>query len=266
MAHGPAERSLLEGFTVFGLWWWTWCPYAWLGNTVRADRGLLRPAVMCAMAAMFVACLAIPEAFEDLPGGVDGPSALVVCHAIVRLLHLSVYFAAAGQDRRLRRQVLLSLVTSMVPTVTLVALGVVWGHPRQLPVWLLAVVYDLAIIFITSRRGGGWVVRSSAHFAERHAGVVMLALGESVVAIAVGVSQRPLSWSIVVASVLALCLAAGLWSTYFDRVAAHLEQALSAEQGQARARLGRDLFTYLHFPIVFGVILTALGVEQAMEH
>lgn len=184
----------------------------------------------------------------------------------MRLLHLSVYFAAAGDDPALRRQVLVSLVTSVVPAVTLLSVGVALGGPWQRPIWLLAVLYDLAIIFLTSRGGGGWVIRSAAHFAERHAGVVILALGESIVAIAVGVAQRPLSWPIIAATVLALAIVGGLWSSYFDRVAGLLEDGLASLSGQPRARMGRDLFTYLHFPVVFGVILAALGIEQAMAY
>ena len=266
MVHGTAPTSLLQGFIVFALLWWSWCSYAWLANHATATRGVLRLAMLAATATMFVACLAIPEAFHDLPGGVSGPAALVACYALVRLLHLTVYLVAAGPDRGLRRQVLVSLGSSAAPTVVLLAIGVALGEPWQLWVWLAAVVYDLVIIFVTSRGGGSWVVRSAAHFAERHGLVVILALGESMVAIAVGVAQEPLSWSIIGASVLSLTVVGSLWSTYFQGTDHLLEQGLSSRTGKERARLGRDLFTYLHFPIVFGVILAALGIEQAMAH
>jgi low temperature requirement protein LtrA len=266
MAQGTAPRSLVEGAIVLALLWWTWCSYAWLANHVRGDRGVLRAALVVVMVTMFVACLAIPEAFHDEPGGLDGPVTLVVCYGLVRLVHLAVYLAAAGEDRALRRQVLASLAASAVPATALLLIGAVVGHGWQLPIWSAAVLYDLAAIFVTSRGGGGWVLASAAHFAERHGLVVILALGESVVAVGAGVSQEPVSAPVVVAAALAVLLAAGLWWTYFVHVAGRLEHGLAAVSGRERARMGRDVFTYLHLPIVAGIVLAALGVEQATAH
>lgn len=266
MARGSAPGSLLEGFIVLALLWWTWCSYAWLANHVRADQGVMRHVMLTATATMFVACLAIPEAFHDLPEGWHGPLVLVVCYGVVRLLHAGVYLVAAGADTALRRQVMVSLVLSVVPAAALLTLGVALGESWQRAVWLAAVVVDLVVVFVTSRGGGGWVVRSAAHFAERHGLVLLLALGESIVAIAVGVADKPVSASIVAGAVLAVSIAAGLWHGYFRDLARLLEHALAAHQGAPRAQLGRDVFTYLHLPIVGGVILAALGVEQALAH
>ncbi len=266
MAHGEAPRSLVEGGVVLALLWWSWCSYAWLANHVRGDRGALRVALVAVMVTMFVACLAIPEAFHDEPGGLDGPLTLVVCYALVRLVHLLVYIVAAGEDRALRRQVLASLGASALPASALLLVGALVGHDWQLPIWAAAVLYDLAAIFVTSRGGGGWVVASATHFSERHALIVILALGESVVAIGAGVSQEPVSSPVVVAAALAVLLAAALWWTYFTHVAGRLEHGLAGRSGQDRARMARDVFTYLHLPIVAGIVFAALGVEQATAH
>src|ERR687892_2904795 len=64
-------HGLLRGLLVLALLWWCWVGYAWLGNVVRADEGIGRVAMFSAMAAMFVLALAIPEAFEDMAGGLD---------------------------------------------------------------------------------------------------------------------------------------------------------------------------------------------------
>lgn len=98
MAHGQAPLAYLQGFIVFALLWWTWCSYAWLANQVRADHGVAKAVMVVAMAAMFVACMAIPEVFHDLGGPVHGASAFVACYAIVRALHLTVYLVAAGTN------------------------------------------------------------------------------------------------------------------------------------------------------------------------
>ena len=104
MSHGTAPGSILDGFIVFALLWWTWCSYSWLANMARGDAGVMRLALMAASAAMFVACLAIPEALHDQPGGLNGPLVLVACYAVVRLIHIGVYLVVAGDDRALRRQ------------------------------------------------------------------------------------------------------------------------------------------------------------------
>jgi low temperature requirement protein LtrA len=266
MSHGDPPASILDGFIVFALLWLSWCSYSWLANMARADFGAMRLALLCVSAAMFVACLAIPEAFHDQPGGLNGPFVLVGCYAIVRLIHIGVYLVVAGEDHALRRQVMLALTTSALPGVALMSVGVLLGEPWQRPLWLVAVLYELVTIFVTSRGGGGWVVTSAAHFAERHALVVLLALGESMVAIGTGAAQRPISLPIVVAAVVALAVAVGVWLHYFLSLAGRLEHGMKALRGAERARAGRDLFTYLHLPIVGGIILAALGVEQALAH
>jgi low temperature requirement protein LtrA len=266
MAHGEPPGSVLDGAIVLALLWWTWCSYAWLANMARGDVGVVRLALVLATAIMFVAGLAIPESFHDLPGGLYGPMVLVVCYALVRLVHLGVYLVVAGDDARLRRQVLVSLATSAGPASVLLVVGALLHEPWQRWVWLAAVVYDLLVIFVTSRGGGGWVLSSAAHFAERHGLIVILALGESIVAIGVGAAEKPVSLPIVLAAVLAVAIAVGTWVHYFQGVAPHLEHALLALSGRPRAQAARDVYTYLHLPVVAGIILSAFGVEQAVAH
>jgi low temperature requirement protein LtrA len=265
MIDGDPPRSLLQGFVVLSLLWWAWSSYAWLANQARANRGLLRAAFVVAMIAMFVACLAIPEAFHEVPGGVPAAATLVFCYAVVRCAHLAVYLAAAGDDKALRGRVVRTATTSVAPTVAILAVGAAFGEPWQTWIWLAAVGYDFAAIYLGAR-GGGWVVRSAAHFAERHGLVVILALGESIVAVGVGVSHEPLTWSVIIGGVLAITIAVGLWWQYFHHRFEQLEHALESRQGHDRARLASEVFTYLHFPLIAGIILTALGIEQAMAH
>lgn len=265
MTHGDPPRSLLQGFTVLSLLWWAWSSYAWLANQARANRGLLRAAFVVAMVAMFVACLAIPEAFKEVPGGVPAAATLVFCYAVVRCAHLTVYLAAASGDTALRRRVLVTAATSVAPTVSILAIGAAVGEPWQTWIWLAAVAYDFAAIYFGAR-GGGWVVQSAAHFAERHGLVVILALGESIIAVGVGVADRPLTWPVVTGGVLAVTIAVALWWQYFHRRFEQLEHALEARHGHDRSRLATEVFTYLHLPLIAGIILTALGIEQAMAH
>jgi low temperature requirement protein LtrA len=266
MEHGHAPGSLVDGFIVLSLLWWSWCSYSWLANQARADEGVLRAAFIVAMVAVFIACLALPDAFRDVPGALSGAGVVVACYAVVRLTHVGVYLVAARHDPRLRRQVVVTVLTSVIPTVTLLAVGAAAGAPGQRWIWLAAVLYDFAAVFVSANTSRGWVIQSAAHFAERHALVVILALGESIVSIAAGLGGAHLSWHIVVGAVLSILIAVGLYFAYFDHLVDRLEQAMDAVQGQARAKLGTDIFTYLHFPIIAGVIVSALGIEQAMGH
>ena len=266
MAHGEPPASLLAGFIVLSLLWFAWCSFAWLANQAHANEGLVQTAFVVAMAAVFIACLAIPELFHEVPGGLSAAATVVVCYAVVRLTHACFYLLAARGDRPLRRQVVITILGSVIPTITLLAIGVVVGEPAQLWIWLAAVLYDFAAVFITAVRGTGWRIQSAAHFAERHGLIVILALGESIVAVGTGLAGEPIDARIALGAVVSLMITLGLWFAYFRGVAPVLEHALEAAHDRARALLGQDVFTYLHFPIIAGIMLSALGVEQAMAH
>jgi low temperature requirement protein LtrA len=122
--------------------------------------------------------------------------------------------------------------------------------------------------YVGTMLGGasGWRLRSASHFAERHGLIVIVALGESIVAIGASVVQLPISWPIVAASVLGLTVAGCLWWAYFDLVSIVAERVLRRADGEERARLARDAYSYLHLPMVAGVILAALGLETVLEY
>lgn len=223
------------------------------------------------MVAVFIACLALPDAFHHVRGALDSATVVIACYAAVRLTHFAGYLVAAGDDRGVRRQVLVTVPACMIPTIALLIAGASLGHPWQRPIWAGAVVYDFAAVFFTANadvgpEDFGWVIRSAAHFAERYSLIVILALGESIVAVATGLGRAPLSWQIAVGTVLSILVAVGMYLAYFHTLLTRMERALARLQGRQRARLGRDIFTYLHFPVIAGIIFAALGVEQAMRH
>lgn len=265
MGGGHAPRSLLHGMIVLAVLWFAWCSYAWLANQTRADRGVFHAAFVAAMLAVFVACLAIPDVFHEPTDGLSAAATFVACYAVVRVAHVSAYLLAAGTDRALRRRLLITALTSVAPTLALLAVGAWVGEPGQTWIWLVAVTYDFVIIYVGAR-AGGWALRSVAHFAERHGLVVILALGESIVAIGVGLGHGALSAAGVAGALLAMLVVLGLWWQYFRRRQELIETGLSGTSSEIRPRRAAELFTDLHFPIVAGVILTALGIEQATGH
>lgn len=249
---------------MLALLWGTWSGYTWLGNYSRADKGPLRAGMVVAMAAMFVVALAIPEAWHDAPGGLAGPLVLVCAYLLVRAVHLTVYAVAATGDAGLRHQITITWLPLLVGAALLVT-GALLGGWAQLLLFAFALLVDWAGIYLTARHGD-WRLHSPAHLTERHGLFIILALGESVVAIGVGAAGQPISVSLLVAAVLGVGVAVCLWWLYFDVVSSAAERRLLQERGRARVSLAVDAYTYGHFPLVAGIVLTALGVEGALAH
>jgi low temperature requirement protein LtrA len=261
LADDPTVRGLVRGALLLSVLWWCWVGYSWLGNLVQADEGVVRAAMFAGMATMFVAALAIPEAFEDRPGGLSGPVVFAACYLVFRVLHLGLLWAAGAGDPGLRRQLLRFVPSLAIGTSLLLAAAATTGAV-QLGCWVAALAGDY--LGTIAAGASGWRLRSPGHFAERHGLIVIVALGESIVSIGVGVAQVPVSWPIVAGSVLGLAVAAALWWAYFDLSARLAEQALGRARGEARNRLGRDAYSYLHLPMVIGIIFASLGLKKVL--
>ena len=249
MADQPSAEGVLRGILILSVLWWCWVGYAWLGNAVRADEGVIRLSMFGAMAAMFVLALTIPESFDDLPGGLTGPVVFAVGYFVVRVAHLLLFLAVSRDDPTLRRQVLRFTPSVILGTSFLLIASQLDG-PAQTAIWATALVADYLGTMLAG--ASGWRVNSAGHFAERHGLIIIVALGESIVSIGIGVTELPVSWPIVIASALGLALAAGLWWAYFDVAALDSEHALAAADGEKRARLARDGYSYLHLPMIAG--------------
>jgi low temperature requirement protein LtrA len=263
MADDLTGHGIVRGLLVLALLWWSWVGYAWLANVVQAEEGLGRVAMFGAMAAMFVLAMTLPEAFDDRPGGLAGPVVVAFAYLAVRVLHLLMFFLLSGDDPGLRRQVWRFTPSVVGSTAVLLVASQLDGTAQTLT-WVAALVVD----YVGTVLGGasGWRLRSASHFAERHGLIVIVALGESIVAIGLGVAQVPISWPIIAASVLGLTVAGCLWWAYFDVVSIVAERMLRRAEGEERARLARDAYSYLHMPMVAGVVLVALGMKKVLEY
>ena len=252
------------------LLWWCWCCYAWLGNTVRADEGVTRIALFAVMATMFVVAVTIPEAFDDFPGGLSGPVVFAACYLVVRVLHLVIYWHAARGHAGLRRQLLRAAAPMLGGAVLLFAAAVL---PQRLfddeaeidvartALWALALAVDYGGIMAIG--AAGWQIFSAAHWAERHGLIIIVALGESIVSIGVGVTAP--------ADLLADHRRVGRWAWRWrprcgGRTSTWSRSPPSgcwrAATGTARAALARDSYTYLHLPMVAGIILAVARHEE----
>lgn len=259
MEHDVGTTTVLEGVITLLVVWFGWCAYTWLGNQAKADEGLVRIGLIVAMAGMFFVAISIPHAFDA-----DGNAALVlvVGYSVVRLTHIVVYLVAAGDDRRLR-SVLYGMLGVCGVLLSLLAVGAVVGAPNQKWWWLTAVLVDqIGVYVIGSTR---WRIYSAPHFAERFGLIVIIAIGESIVAVGLATSSAEIVWRDVAALLCGLAISVSLWWLYFDVVAERTAQALQAADGDARVRLGRDSYTYLHLPLVGGIVFSALGMALLIE-
>jgi low temperature requirement protein LtrA len=252
-AHGGWE-GLLQGVLVLGMLWWSWVGYSWLTSVVDPEEGLVRLAMFIAMAAFLVAALSVPGAF--------GADALVfaLAYAVVRIAHIMLFVLASREDPALRHSVLGLAVSTAIGSGLLIAASFA-GDGVQLAIWGVALVLDAGGPLVIDMSGWRLV---PGHFAERHGAVVIIALGESIVAIGVGAHER-IDAGIVTAAVLGLVTAACLWWAYFDVTAIVGEEMLArAEPGAEQNRVARDAYSYLHFPMVAGIALLAVGVKQTV--
>jgi len=251
---GPTAANLGRGLLIFLVLWWAWGSYAWLTNAVRMSMKLAR-VVMCASAAMLVTALAVPTAWED--GGV----AFALGFLVVMVLH-TVLFAIAGENPETTRGAILRLApTNLGAALLLVVAGMVEGTARPL-LWVAAVVISYTGPYLTGV--AGFSVHP-AHLAERHGLIVIIALGESVVAIG-SAGDIAVDWGLAGTALLIMGLLIGLWWVYFDHEAEEDEAALTAAQGADQARMARDVYSYLHVPLVLGVVFAAVGIHEALLH
>jgi low temperature requirement protein LtrA len=256
MSHHPSWSGLAQGLLVLGVLWWTWVGYAWLTSLIDPEEGAVRLVIFGAMAALLIVSLCVPEAFGDL--------ALVfaLAYGAVRVAHIGLFMLASPDDDALRHSVL-GLAVSTAIAVTLLATASLFDGLAQGALWALALLLDMGGPYLFGSRGWKLV---PGHFAERHGLIVIIALGESIVAIGVGAAGA-LTFGIGTAAVLGVALAAGLWWIYFDIVAIVSGRRLvEAEPGQAQNEMARDSYSYLHLPMIAGIVLVALGLKKTIGH
>jgi len=256
LADNSTWLGLLRGVLLLAALWWAWAAYAWLTNTLNPEEGTVRLAVFGSIAAMLIVALATRDAFGG-EGVVFG-----VAYFLVRALHLVLYAIAGKQDPELFRAVARTALPATVGPALLIVAGFLHGA-SQMAVWGAALAIDYLGVLVGHMRG--WRV-SPEHFVERHGLVVIIALGESIVAIGVGAAGLPLDAGRIAAALLGMAVIAALWWSYFDWLIyitlARLEEATGVE----RAALARDLYSYLHLPMVAGIVLFALGLKTTIAN
>jgi low temperature requirement protein LtrA len=254
LSADPTWEGLGRGLLVLGALWWAWAAYAWLTNTLDPEEGRVRVAMLAAMAAMLLVALAVPHAFGD------DAVLFGAAYFAVRAVHIGLYALGSRHDRDVLEAVLRMTPTALLGPALILVAGFTDGSV-QITLWLGALALDyLGVLFGRAR---GWRV-SPHHFAERHALIVIIALGESIVALGVGATAEAITAGVIAAAILGIVVISALWWAYFDVVALVAERKLAEAQGAARAALARDSYSYLHLPMIAGIVLFALGLKKTL--
>jgi low temperature requirement protein LtrA len=254
MSDDPTWRGLGHGMLILGLLWWSWVGYAWLTSVFDPEEGAVRLALFGAMAAFLIAAICEPKAFDGLA------LEFAVAYGAVRAAHIALFLIASRDDPGFRRSSLGLAVGTSIGVGLLIAGSFLDPGPRA-AVWALALALDMAEPYLFGSEGWHLV---PGHFAERHGLIIIIALGESIVAIGVGAGAE-MTWGIAGAATLGIAIAAALWWTYFDVVALVSARRLaSSPEGKVRNELARDSYSYIHFPLVAGIILVALGLKKTL--
>ena len=252
VSWGGVGKALL----VLAVLWWSWGGYAWLTSVIDPEEGAVRLVMFAAMAAFMVAALCVTDAYGDLA------IPFAAAYAVVRAAHIALFLLASRDDPGLRQSVS-GLAASTAVGVALLLLGAILGGDAQVVVWGVAAALDLAGPFFFGAEGWKLV---PGHFAERHGLIVIIALGESIVAVGVGAGGH-LTVGIAAAAVLGIALAAAMWWAYFDVVALVAGRHLASRAvGREQNEMARDSYSYLHFPMIAGIVLVALGMKKTIGH
>ncbi|WP_067825592.1 low temperature requirement protein A [Nocardia inohanensis] len=262
-AHETTAVNMLRALLILLLLWWGWIAYSWLGNVIKADEGIARLAIFVAMGATFIIALTIPEAFHDLPGGWYAPLVFVIAYLVLRFIHLATFWLASVNDAQLRGQVVRWAAGSLTIAATLLLAGAFAHDGWQIGLWAAALGGDM---LWTMFAGNEWRLNSAKHFAERYGLIVIIALGESIVSIGIGVSGLPIDWPIALGSMLGLAISGLLWWAYFDVAALTVEHQLQHAKGERRIQIARNCYTYWHFPMIAGVIALSLGLKKVLNY
>jgi len=255
VAH-PTWLGLAQGVLVLALLWWSWTGYAWLTSVVDPEEGAVRIAIFAVIAALLIVALSVPDAF--------GAHALqfALAYGVVRAGHIALFVLASREDTALRHSVW-TLAGSTAVGIGLLVGGSFLDPGGRAALWTLALALDMAGPYFFGAEGWKLV---PGHFAERHWLIIIVALGESVVALGVG-AKAGLTAGVVAAAVLGIALVSELWWLYFDVVAIVGAARLArAPEGRERNQLARDAYSYMHFLLVAGIVIAAFGLHETLAH
>jgi low temperature requirement protein LtrA len=256
ITEDPSVQGFARSALVLAMVWWAWSAYAWMTNAIDVDNTVTRLIIFTAMAAGFFMALAVPDAFQDEAAW------FAVAYFVVRVLN-STLFAWGVRDDPGNLRATFRLAPWFLVAALVALVGGFVDSDYRAWVWLASLVIDIVGTLTVARLE--WRV-SPSHFAERFALIVIIALGESIVAIGVGTAHLERDATYALSVLVAFAGVAALWWAYFDFTALAAERTLRRASAEIRGPLARDVFTYFHYPVVLGIILYAVAAKKTLEH
>ena len=267
------SHTLLAHFTLLGALqvtllflavWWVWVYTSWITNWLNPEKTPVRLLLFALTLGGLVLSTSIPTAF-------DGRGLwFAIAYAAMQVGKTVFLWASTLPSQSLARANAIRITTWLAMSAIFWIAGGLAEGPSRLVLWAIALVIEYispAVRFWIPRYGASsvadWVVEGG-HMAERCAGFIIIALGESIVV--TGATFAELTWTTenVLAFVSAFVGCLAMWWIYFHKGAeAGSEQiSRSSEPG----RLARLAYTYLHMPIVAGIIVSAVADEIVLKH
>jgi low temperature requirement protein LtrA len=258
LTHDLSLESFGQVMVMLGLIWWMYGGYAWLTNSISTRELRQRAILLGGMAGYLVLALAVPGAFHG------SGLAFGVGYLIVVSVHSSLFiWTASAQSSR----AFLGIAPYNLLNALLVIVGGALGGTAQAVLWTVAAILEWSTPWIANREAQSGFEIAPAHFVERHGLVVIVAIGESVVAIGIGAAGLAVDAELVVVAVLGLLLSAGLWWAYFgaddDEQA---ERALTDAPARRRPWIALEGFGVAHYALLLGIVLVAAGLKKATGH
>jgi low temperature requirement protein LtrA len=252
----PNWRGVFSAILILGVTWWMYGGYAWLTNAVLPNTTVRRLLLMGGMAGFLVMALAIPKTFD----GGDG-LAFGLGYLLVTVVHMAL-FTKTSTESAVRA--ILRLAPFNLVSATLVLLAGIVGGTAEFLLWSAAFGLQMISPYLSGQEG---FIIQAAHFVERHGLVVIIAFGESIVAIGIGAAGLSVDVPLVGVAVLGLALTGCLWWLYFggddDEEA---ERALGNIPHERRPHTALWAYGYAHLALLFGVVMLAAGVKKAIGH
>jgi low temperature requirement protein LtrA len=240
-----------RAFLVFGVLWWMYGGYAWMTNQVAPRRPVQQILLLVGMAGFLVAAVSVPHAFDGT--GVE----FGLGYLVVVCVHLALFSQSTGQHGTLRLAPF-----NLASALLVVAAGFV-DSPLKYALWIGAFGLQVVTPFLNV---APLFELNAAHFVERHGLLMIVALGETVIAIGLGVDSAHVTASVLASVVLALALPAALWWSYFSGDDEAAEHELSRAEPPRRAVLAIRAYFYAHIPMLLGIVVTAAGIHIAIAH
>lgn len=253
LTHTLSAELTLAGIVrvllIFGVSWWMYSGYAWLTNHLSLSRILNRLLLLLSMGGFFVMALAIPHAF--------GKDALTfgLAYFTVVCMHTFLFFQST---RSITRIALFNIISA-----SLVIAAAFVDRVLVYVAWCSVMVLQ----FITPSLVGirGFSIHSG-HFVERYGLLMIIALGESIIAVGIGLAELPLDSGLMAVALLGLALVACFWWAYFVNSNEKAEATLLSAEADQRSKLALHGFTYALVPMLLGIICVAVGLKKATEH